>query len=52
VRLSSAGGHVSKKSDEKPWYTDIDSFIDLVNCGVAVRDRDMRIVYVNDRLLR
>jgi PAS domain S-box-containing protein len=52
VRLSTAGDHVSKKSDEKPWYTDIDSFIDLVNCGVAARDRDMRIVYVNDRLLR
>jgi PAS domain S-box-containing protein len=46
------GGDMSSQSGEQPWYQDIDAFIDKVNCGVAARDRDMRIVYINDRLLR
>jgi PAS domain S-box-containing protein len=43
---------MSSSPDEQPWYHDIGSFIDKVNCGVAARDRDMKIVYINDRLLR
>ncbi len=38
--------------DERPWYQDIGTLIDKINCGVAARDRDMKIVYINDRLLR
>jgi PAS domain S-box-containing protein len=45
------GGHMSSQSGEKPWYQDTDSFIDELGCGLAARDREMKIVYVNDRLL-
>jgi PAS domain S-box-containing protein len=45
------GGRMSSQSDEQLWYQDIDAFIDKINCGVAARDRDMKIVYINDRLL-
>jgi len=45
------GGHMSNQSGEQPWYQDIGGFIDKVNCGLAARDRDMKIVYINDRLL-
>jgi PAS domain S-box-containing protein len=43
---------MSSRPAKQPWYRDIESFIDEVNCGLAARDRDMKIVYVNDRLLR
>jgi len=46
------GGHMSSQSGEQPWYRDIDAVINKVNCGLAARDRDMKIVYINDRLLR
>ena len=43
---------MSNRPDEQPWYHDVDSVLDKVNCGLAARDRDMKIVYINDRLLR
>jgi PAS domain S-box-containing protein len=43
---------MSSQSGEQPWYQDIGRFIDNVNCGLAARDREMKIVYINDRLLR
>jgi PAS domain S-box-containing protein len=42
---------LSGQSGEQPWYQNIGAFIDKVNCGLAARDRDMKIVYINDRLL-
>jgi PAS domain S-box-containing protein len=42
---------MSSSPDEQPWYQDIGTFINKVNCGLAARDRDMKIVYINDRLL-
>jgi PAS domain S-box-containing protein len=42
---------MSSQSGEQPWYQNIGSFINVANCGIAARDHDMKIVYVNDRLL-
>jgi len=43
---------MSSQSGEQHWYEDIESFVNMANCGLAARDRDMKIVYVNDRLLQ
>jgi len=43
---------MSSRLDDQPWFQDVGSFVDEINCGLAARDRDMKIVYVNDRLLR
>ena len=42
---------MSSPSGEQPWYQDTDSFIDKIGCGLAARDHEMKIVYINDRLL-
>ena len=38
--------------DSKTWYQDIDAILGKINCGLVARDRDRKLVYVNDRLLR
>jgi PAS domain S-box-containing protein len=43
---------VNSRPGDQPWYHDVDSVLDKINCGVAARDHDMKIVYINDRLLR
>ena len=42
---------MSTHPTNSPWYQHLDAFIDKINCGLVARDRDMKIVYVNSRLL-
>lgn len=34
-----------------PWHLDVDRMMAALNCGVAIRDADLRIIHVNDQLL-
>jgi PAS domain S-box-containing protein len=39
-------------STSEPWYHDLEQVIGALNCGLAARNADDRLVFANDRLLR